>query len=102
MTRDGWRVVVPTPGCFGKTEGQGSVQGKMNQCSPRSLRGGRRDSDGAHSVHCPKPEGHFLDSGETCALSHCYREPHQCEVAHSGDLGHKEFSVISASLLEVS
>lgn len=30
MTRDGWRVVGPTPGCFGKTEGQGSVWGKMN------------------------------------------------------------------------
>lgn len=39
---------------------------------------------------------------QSCALSHCHCEPHQCEVAHSGDLGHKDFSVISASLLEVS
>lgn len=49
-----------------------------------------------------KPGECSEDLGESCALSHCHHAPHQCEPAPSGDLGHEEFSVISALLLEVS
>lgn len=49
-----------------------------------------------------KPRERSADLGESWVLSHCHGAPHQCEVAHSGDPGHKEFSLISALLLEVS